>query len=225
MYQSKNEIVSSRETKWQWQRGELQDFLRQIFSTLGMRSTSPIVDGLDECDEKGVRDVVYSCRDLTDLAFEKDIRLNVCVSSRHYPTITIPRCPEIIVENRNREDIEMYIKARMTALEEDDSVLEMQAEIISKANGIFLWVVIVVQVLLTEWDNDGTVQEMNRTLHKVTGQLSKLFASLFTTLNDEERDPAVILFQLLLVSENMDTNAAVLRCHLRTTSIPLPTSS
>jgi hypothetical protein len=200
VYRSKNEIVSSKETKWQWQRGELQNFLRQIFSTSGMRSTWLTVDGLDECDEKGVRDVVYYLRDLTDLAFEKNIRLNVCVSSRHYPTITIPRCPEIIVEDGNTEDIEKYIKARMAALQEDEFVLEMQAEIISKANGIFLWVVIVVQVLLTEWDNGGTVKEMNKTLHKVPGQLSQLFASLFTTLKDEERGPAVILFQLVLVS-------------------------
>jgi hypothetical protein len=198
LYRLKRDTISG---EWQWQQGDVQGFLYSLFDTPGVRQTFFFVDGLDECDEKNVRDVVYYLRQLTDNAFKKGNELNVCISSRHYPTITIQQCPEIIVEGGNTEDIQKYIQTKMTALQAEESIADLRGQILSKANGIFLWVVIVVEILLKDWDNGKTAKEMEKTLRKVPSQLSQLFETLFQSLKADERPAAVTLFQLVLLTD------------------------
>jgi len=68
---------------------ELRDFLKECLSRPRQRPTYLLVDGLDERDEREVRDLVAYLRDVTDAALSRGRHLSVCISSRRYPTIII----------------------------------------------------------------------------------------------------------------------------------------
>jgi protein SERAC1 len=99
---------------WQYHQQELQEVLLDTISQRGCKPLHIFIDALDECKEEEVRDVAYYLRELTDSAFTVGNVLNVCISSRRYPTITIAHCPEIDLEKGNSGDIERYIQAKMT---------------------------------------------------------------------------------------------------------------
>jgi hypothetical protein len=96
-----------------WPQPELEAFIRRIFRHGNPRRTFLFVDALDECDERTVRRVVYFFAETAKAASESGRHLSICLSSRHYPTISVPNCPEIIVEESNGSDIAAYIRGRL----------------------------------------------------------------------------------------------------------------
>jgi len=93
-----------------WTRAELE----ALFESLIQESTTRtliFVDSLDECDEPESQ--AYFWRRITNWAHDKGIPLSVCLSSRHFPTITISDCLEIVLESHNRQGIARYVKQRL----------------------------------------------------------------------------------------------------------------
>jgi len=62
--------------------------------------------------------------------------------SRHYPTASISRYPELVIENNNTKDIITYAQRRLRSSEIDDNVgaeiPDIVEEAVSKASGVFL---------------------------------------------------------------------------------------
>lgn len=118
-----------------WSENELQDLLRQIYA---MRESTPafiFVDAMDECDDRQVQDLVEFFRELTTVAWKQGASLNVCLSSRHYPQISIDRCPEIVVEHYNGGDILHYIS---TEAENFRPISRVKDKIVAKSSNVFL---------------------------------------------------------------------------------------
>jgi hypothetical protein len=64
-----------------------------------------VVDALDEGEEKEVRSMVDFAKNLARSAFLKNISLGICFASRHYPSINVPGCREVVVEEQNMPKI------------------------------------------------------------------------------------------------------------------------
>lgn len=74
-----------------WNIDSLETLFRQAVGALGMRSVVCYVDALDEREEKQVRDMIQFLEGIGDFACTKNIRFRVCLSSRHYPHITMKK--------------------------------------------------------------------------------------------------------------------------------------
>ncbi|KAF3142242.1 hypothetical protein TWF594_005602 [Orbilia oligospora] len=83
---------------WNWSEGDLKDLFLRVVT----QSQQPIVlfvDALDECDEAEVRAVVAYLENLSSVAIASKTNLSIGLSSRHYPTITMRKSLQIILES------------------------------------------------------------------------------------------------------------------------------
>ncbi|KAH7145557.1 hypothetical protein B0J13DRAFT_474300, partial [Dactylonectria estremocensis] len=157
----------------------LKELLRSAVMALGRRSFTCFIDALDECDEQEVRDMVQFFEDLAGHTAEDGIQLRICFSSRPYPYIGIRKGISLTLEDESghAEDLAQYVKSNLTI--EDRLLLEeLQTQILSKAAGIFLWIVLVVDILKKEEEDGGLA--LRKKLSEIPAKLSDLFKSILT---------------------------------------------
>jgi AAA ATPase domain len=177
-----------------WYRDELQNFLMETYTTADSRPSIIFIDALDECDENEVRDLIDFFRTLTTKAYKNGARLNVCLSSRHYPQISIENCPEVVMEDHNQADILRYIS---TAAANDKAISSLSILIFEKSSGVFLWAVLVVS-MLKKLSSGRSVKWLRNKLLELPPQLETLFRSLFVTVETEDAPKSILLIQLIL---------------------------
>ncbi|CAH0025972.1 unnamed protein product, partial [Clonostachys rhizophaga] len=160
------------------------------------------VDALDECDEESIRSITRYFRTLADSVYAVGKSLDILLSSRHYPTITIARCPEIFVERGNSGDIARYLDKNLSyGIVRQEHMLErLRSSLLQRSSGIFLWIVLVVRIVLKDLDDGKTAEEIEETLASVPDDLVELFRNLLGTLTQKERGESLMLVQWVLLS-------------------------
>lgn len=188
---------ATRNEQWSWSQSDLEDFTRDVFRVVEARPTFIFVDAIDECDTKTARQLVYFLAACGKIAWQNSQHLNICMSSRHYPEISLPNCPEIIAEGGNKMDIETYIHDRFSFVPPDESTtaLRLTASIIEKAAGVFLWVVLIVDRLLQDFDAGQPMNTLIERLEQVPRTMEDLYAGACRQLSAEERDFSIPLIQ------------------------------
>lgn len=160
----------------------LKELLRSAVMALGQRSFICFIDALDECDEQEVRDMVQFFEDLAETT-TNDIQFRVCFSSRPYPYIGIRRGALLSLEEESghAEDLASYVKSNLRI--EDSSLLEeLQSQILLRAAGIFLWIVLVVDILNQEEADGGLA--LRKKLSEIPAGLSDLFKRILLRDNN-----------------------------------------
>ncbi|CAG9986600.1 unnamed protein product [Clonostachys byssicola] len=185
-----------------WRVVELEDFLRSAYSgqIQSIQKAVIYVDALDECDNVDgqdiVRDLVHYFRSLTEGPLIK-----VCLCSRHYPHIKIPDCPQIVVEAFNSQDVLHFVNTKLCPESKQDRSRRYAKAIASRADGVFLWVILVVKSLNIDLDNERTDEEIEETLNTLPQKLEDLFGSLFIGKRSKiEMQKAALIFSLILTS-------------------------
>lgn len=72
-----------------WHEEALKQTLMHAVQKLGSRSLTIFVDALDECNKNQVAGMICFFEELCNRAREAQVRLKICFSSRHYPTVVI----------------------------------------------------------------------------------------------------------------------------------------
>ena len=201
-YQTKRNNASSGTLAWEL--GELQDFFKSAYSNISdVRQTMLFIDALDESEGEGdldaytvARELVYFFYDIT--AFNQ---LKVCFSSRHYPQVHVPHCGQIVTEHFNSGDVVRFITAKLFGARHDERAIRLAKTICTKAAGVFLWVILVVQKLNMSLENEMTDHDLQEILKTVPSQLEKLFVDLFAGLSSKsELQTAATIFQWILLA-------------------------
>ncbi|WXC60871.1 hypothetical protein SNK03_006754 [Fusarium graminearum] len=175
----------------------LKDLLRSAVLKLDQRSFTCYIDALDECDEQQVMDMVEYFEDLAEQCAEDGVRLQICFSSRHYPFVDIRVGLCLILEEQagHTGDLETYIKSHLRV--RDPSLLaELQERMLEKASGVFMWVVLVVEVLNVE-NRRGRLSLKTR-LEEVPSGLSELFKDLLRRDNTNMEELLLSILWILL---------------------------
>jgi ankyrin repeat protein len=184
----------------EWTILEIQGFLTYVVENLGSQPLSIFIDALDEGDEDDVRQMVMFLEELGLTAVSKKTRLMVCLSSRHYPHISIRKGVSLIVEGQtgHTDDIVTYVRNH---LNEDESLQmeEIRERLCHKASGVFLWVALVVPILKKLYDH-GRLAIMAERLDEIPSELDELFAEILAKHN-ENREESILLFQWTLFAE------------------------
>ncbi|KAF4884398.1 putative ankyrin repeat protein [Colletotrichum fructicola] len=168
----------------------LKELLRGAVMALGQRSFTCFIDALDECDEQEVRDMVQYFEDLTKNTTDNSIPFRVCFSSRPYPYIDIRQGALLTLEDQkgHTEDLTKYVKNRLN-VRNPTLLAELQTKILDKAGGIFMWIVLVVEILNKE-TNRGALA-LRKKISEIPSELSNLFRSILK--RDEERQEWLLL--------------------------------
>ncbi|KAJ9651697.1 hypothetical protein H2198_009044 [Neophaeococcomyces mojaviensis] len=163
-----------------WNLETVRNLFEHAVARIQRRTLVCFIDALDECDEDEVREMVRFFEVLGSRAVSSQSRLHICFSSRHYPSITISKSVQFILEDQDghRQDIEDYLKSELRA-GRGKLIQEIKTEILQRASGIFLWVVLVVQILNKEYDR-GRIHAMRKRLNEIPDGLDKLFDEILS---------------------------------------------
>ncbi|GAB1310906.1 Inversin [Madurella fahalii] len=167
-----------------WHKEALKLTLTHAIRKLGHSSLTIFVDALDECNDDEAEDMVFFFEDLCELAQEIQIRLRICFSSRHYPHIEIKKGIKVILEDEvgHEEDIKHYIKSKLR-LRKTKGAESLQSEILENSSMIFLWVVLVIDILNSEYPGKP-IEKMRKRLREIPQKLADLFEMILA--RDEE---------------------------------------
>ncbi|GAB1317667.1 hypothetical protein MFIFM68171_07877 [Madurella fahalii] len=164
----------------QWSIEALKALLEEVVQGLGEVSVTCFIDALDECDESQVRDMVSFFEHIGEMATKTTppIRFKVCFSSRHYPHITIGRGLGLVLEGREEHsnDIARYLDSQLK-IGHSKLAEQIRADLRKKASGVFMWVVLVIEILNKEHDS-GRIHALRRRLRDIPGDLHELFRNI-----------------------------------------------
>ncbi|KAJ6440942.1 Delta(8)-fatty-acid desaturase [Purpureocillium lavendulum] len=169
----------------------LQGLFANAVSSLGQRSFTCFIDALDECDEQQVRDMVSFFEELGQMATECNVQLRICFSSRHYPYIYIRHGLRLKLEDESghEEDLAKYVRGRLEADTGNSGPLvdDIRKTILEKATGVFMWVVLVVDILNKEF-RKGRIPAVRKRLAEIPNELSDLFKDMLRRDNENMSD-------------------------------------
>ncbi|ORY63313.1 uncharacterized protein BCR38DRAFT_524899, partial [Pseudomassariella vexata] len=172
----------------QWTIEMLQELFSAAIAKLGQRRFTCFIDALDECDEQQVQDMVVYFEYLGNVAVEQHRRLYICFSSRPYPNIKIQNGRQFTLEDQtgHGEDLAKYVRSHLQA-GQGNFIDQVRAEILQKANGVFIWVVLVVEILNREF-RAGRIFAVRKRLHEIPAKMSDLFKDILRRDNTNMMD-------------------------------------
>ncbi|KAF7929259.1 uncharacterized protein EAE98_005178 [Botrytis deweyae] len=207
----------------EWSLGRLQ----QAFKSLVSMSSPSLkvcifVDGLDEYEGAHGDMAEYSF----DLANESPFT-KFCFSSRPLPDFSsvFQDACALKLEDLTRDDIKNYVVAKLEQnqqmrkfISDDlDTTSWLIEEIIHRAQGVFLWVILVVKSLIHGFRcGDGAI-ELRKRLESLPVDLENLFSHIIQKIEPEFREDASKIFQIFRASGN-DLDAITLHNALQFTS-------
>jgi ankyrin repeat protein len=182
---------------YNWSIELLEELFEQAIQGLRQNSVICFIDALDECAEKEIRRMISFFERLGDLANSLDIRFHVCLSSRHYPYITITTGLSLVLEVQegHSQDIINYVGSELK-IGHSKIADEIRSQLREKSSGVFMWVVLVVDILNTEYDG-GRIYKLRQRLRDIPSDLHKLFHDILTR-DSLNRDQLILCVQWVL---------------------------
>ncbi|KAK3656322.1 hypothetical protein LTR56_003023 [Elasticomyces elasticus] len=174
-----------------WTVTVLHELLSRAVAHLGDRRLRCFIDALDECDEEQVREMIDLLEELGQTALDSGHQVLICFASRHYPSIDIRNSCRLTLENQDghAEDMRKYVKERLRA-GEGKRTTYIRDKIQQKASRVFMWAVLVVEILNREF-RAGRIFAVETRLEELPPELSDLFQDML------ERDSTNIAELLL----------------------------
>jgi ankyrin repeat protein len=185
-------------TEYDWSIDALETLLEQALRMLD-KPTVCYIDALDECDERQIREMIAFFGRMGEFVASSEIQFQICLSSRHYPHITIEKGIDLVLEGQegHSQDITNYIRDKLK-IGKSKLAQQIYTELQQKASGIFMWVVLVVEILNKEHD-DGQIHVLRRRLQEIPGDLHKLFRNILTR-NSGNKKRLLLCIQWVLFS-------------------------
>jgi hypothetical protein len=163
------------------------------------------VDGLDEYDG----DHAELVRVLELFPISPDIKL--CVSSRPWyvfkDAFGHDSDRKLALEDLTRTDIEIYVRNKfkenvrfkhVMSNPDRDRYQELIQEIVEKAEGVFLWVFLVVRSLLSGLTNADKISDLQRRLRLLPPTLEAYFRHMIDSVEDIYQEQTAQTFQVAL---------------------------
>ncbi|KAK2737619.1 hypothetical protein FQN55_000975 [Onygenales sp. PD_40] len=197
------EVFDSEDEAW------TQDQLLKTYKAIVSQDLTTrfcfFIDGLDEYID-GDRKPQDLVRTIRQLDFSPDVKL--CISSRPYPVFDEEFGQDkeriIKVEEHTRGDIRLYVEEKFrttgnfTNLQKrDPAYSKFVDEVADRAQGVFLWVVLVVASLENEITNSDSVLRLRTRLNSYPPDLDDFFLAMLKSVEKEYRKQAMRTFEMV----------------------------
>jgi NACHT domain-containing protein len=146
------------------------------------------IDGLDECDGE--------LEPLTEFIKSLQVFQNIklCIASRPWNVFEaafgLDKKNKIYIQDLTSNDIRLYVKDKLEGhpdfhkmMEEELGVKELVQEVVEKAQGVFLWVYLVVKSLLEGLQNADRTLDLRRRLDAFPADLNDYFGYILDSLD------------------------------------------
>ncbi|SPO06621.1 uncharacterized protein DNG_09311 [Cephalotrichum gorgonifer] len=194
---------------WSWE--EVSQALRRLITEVcPKKKFFVMIDGLDECSGNQAQLIEL----ITELAEDTE-NLKLCVASRPWNNFEDAFKHELslMLQDLSASDIEWYIESKFTANEgfaefqvRDPWRAEALLKTLSKkAEGVFLWVHLVVQSLLEGLINGDGPRDLYGRLEELPPNLEDLYTKILENLDDKYLDHASRLFQIVRACDDSPT--------------------
>lgn len=198
------ELMGSDDSPW------LLPELMEAFSGLILKVSSSkkfflMIDGLDECagDQLQLIELILRTQSLTS-------NLKVCVASRPWTNFedAFAGRPQLKLQDLTRRDIDHFINVKFNESEgfrelkqrEPEYARQLLRDLSRKAQGVFLWVHLVTNSLLSGLANGDGILDLQRRLNALPDNLNDLFKKMLYGLDSTYFGHASRLFQLVRYS-------------------------
>jgi ankyrin repeat protein len=193
-------VPSSISADYQWTRHSLEDQLQQAVLSLGETPVIFFIDALDECEQWQVRSMILFFENLGELAVSSGRSFRVCLSSRHYPEVTIRRGISLVLEGQegHTQDINDYLESALR-IGTSTSAQKIRKDLQEKSSGVFMWIVLVVDILNEEYDG-GRMYALERRLKQIPADLHALFQNILTR-DSNDKEELILCLQWVLFAK------------------------
>ncbi|KEY73755.1 hypothetical protein S7711_10189 [Stachybotrys chartarum IBT 7711] len=195
--------------------------LERILRRLLDQDTAPMdiilfLDAVDEFD--GHLDMISNfLKGFLNIPAKSKTRVKACVSSRPWKTLYnhFSSSLNISLQDCTRSDIEDFTASSLAASHiSNPSIIQLIPTIITRANGVFLWVKLAIQELsATVTKHSGQVPrgELEETLRKLPDDLEDFYNLIIERINKPHRRRAYVLLELLVRQGDPPAAAAHIR--------------
>ena len=191
-----------------WSLVELYAALDKIICVKPRACFCFFIDGLDEFTGDANQQGVLAER-IQELASSPSVK--ICVASRPWTAFDNvfggDDRRKLTLEHLTRDDMDKYVRgmleenARFTALlRKDPAASSLVHEIRDKAQGVFLWVTLVVKSLLSGLTQHDGLEELQNRLQTLQSDLRAFFARMLESIEDNYRIYAARILSLALCS-------------------------
>ncbi|KAK4249242.1 P-loop-containing protein [Corynascus novoguineensis] len=194
-----------------WTVEELRDsVIRSVSRTADTSRVAMFIDGLDEYDDDHEK-LIYFLNHL-----QKDQNIKLCISSRPWNVFkdAFGTYPSLRMELLTRPDIEKY---------------NLKSQIIERADGVFLWVVLVTEKLIATTRENNDLCEIWKVFADLPPGLEELYGSIRRRLDKAQRERASRMYQLFFLwNKTLDCPLGIvefwmaINCHDPTVLQPSP---
>lgn len=175
-----------------WTQSELEAVLKLLRTNIDDFSSKIcfFIDGLDEFEG----DHIDICQTLKQLSQNSCIKL--CVSSRPWnvfeDALGNKSDSKLYMHELTHDDIRNYTESRLwghprwNILQNEASFVlspSLVDEVVSKSNGVFLWVTLVVRLLREGLTNDDSISELQRRLSSFPADLKEFFRHIIRSVD------------------------------------------
>ena len=178
-----------------WTRLELSDAFRKLSQQRLLHlKFCFFIDGVDEYDGEDYKHIIDVLENLNASPSVK-----ICLSSRPWNIFIAAFGTDfetrLLLEDHNGEDIQKYVKKRFESDEQfallqsrDPRSSDLIDQIVQNAQGVFLWVRIVVSNLLRGLRNDDSLSDLHKRLQSFPTTLTAYFQHMFDSIDDFYRE-------------------------------------
>ena len=162
------------------------------------------VDGVDEYDGEDYTHIIEVLKNLNASPSVK-----ICLSSRPWnifiSAFGADTRRRLLLEDHNGDDIQRYVENRFQMDEQfallqsrDPQSSELVDQIVRNAQGVFLWVRIVVSNLLRGLSNGDSLPDLHRRLQSFPTNLKAYFQHMFDSIDDFYREETAEILLICL---------------------------
>ena len=179
-----------------WELLPLQNILQTAVLNLESERLTCFIDALDETSEDEIQNLVDFFEELGNVAVARRLSFRVCLSSRHYPHIELERCQYLNLDyqNEHQHDIALYIQSKLKPRRRGASD-DILASVQRKAQGVFLWAVLVTQMLKKDYQH-GDIHKVRDRLNSLPDDLHNLFHEMIHRNVDSPNDTKNVISTL-----------------------------
>lgn len=209
LYEEKRKFYGVIGKDWEWKEVELRKVLQSTLITAARTHAIRIfLDALDEAGEILAQSIINYLYDVNEQLVKSEHVTSICISCRHCPIIRTNDGFQICVEDENKEDISTYVLAELRRrilgrgpeLGLDDLNM-LKTQILSKAWGVFLWVVLIIPVIAKQYNEGRALLEILEELEKAPSGLSETYEQILELVDSTVRNKTLHLMQRICLAE------------------------
>lgn len=201
-----------------WPVPKLEELLNTAVENLGGRPIAFYVDALDECDKHEIRQMIQVFANIIKKAASSQQTVRVCFASRPYTDYTTRGAIylDLSIVQEHKRDIAAYVDSYLQ-IGDDSTARKARRRLLHMAQGVFLWVKLVVEKLNDE-HGAGRPDLYTRWLRGAHGELRLLYKDMLERgmsdgdkeIDERKKLAAIACFQVALFrADNISPRALV----------------